>query len=95
MVSDPELIELVEMEIREKLVKYGFEEHSHYQSFRSRLEGDKEAQATSNLWTLLTLDSRTSPPTRQTLPYACRRCFLSKVAVPSSLVVLKPRRQSR
>jgi elongation factor Tu len=47
MVSDPELIELVEMEIREKLVKYGFEEDTPIVrvSALKALEGDKEAQA--------------------------------------------------
>ncbi len=47
MVSDPELIELVEMEIREKLVKYGFEENTPIirVSALKALEGDKEAQA--------------------------------------------------
>ncbi len=46
MVSDPELIELVEMEIREKLVKYGFEEDTPIirVSALKALEGDKEAQ---------------------------------------------------
>jgi len=46
-VSDPELIELVEMEIREKLVKYGFEENTPIirVSALKALEGDKEAQA--------------------------------------------------
>jgi elongation factor Tu len=45
-VSDPELIELVEMEIREKLVKYGFEEDTPIirVSALKALEGDKEAQ---------------------------------------------------
>jgi len=47
MVSDPELIELVEMEIREKLVKYGFEENTPIirVSALKALEGDKAAQA--------------------------------------------------
>ena len=47
MVADPELIELVEMEIREKLVKYGFEEDTPIirVSALKALEGDKEAQA--------------------------------------------------
>jgi elongation factor Tu len=47
MVSDPELIELVEMEIREKLVKYGFEEDTPIirVSALKALEGDKDAQA--------------------------------------------------
>jgi len=46
-VSDPELIELVEMEIREKLVKYGFEEDTPIirVSALKALEGDKDAQA--------------------------------------------------
>jgi elongation factor Tu len=46
-VSDPELIELVEMEIREKLVKYGFEENTPIVrvSALKALEGDAEAQA--------------------------------------------------
>ncbi len=46
-VSDPELIELVEMEIREKLKKYGFEEDTPIVrvSALKALEGDKEAQA--------------------------------------------------
>jgi len=45
-VSDPELIELVEMEIREKLKKYGFEEETPIirVSALKALEGDKEAQ---------------------------------------------------
>ena len=45
-VSDPELIELVEMEIREKLKKYGFEEDTPIirVSALKALEGDKEAQ---------------------------------------------------
>jgi elongation factor Tu len=45
-VSDPELIELVEMEIREKLVKYGFEEDTPIirVSALKALEGDAEAQ---------------------------------------------------
>jgi len=47
MVSDPELIELVEMEIREKLKKYGFEEDTPIirVSALKALEGDKDAQA--------------------------------------------------
>ncbi len=47
MVADPELIELVEMEIREKLVKYGFEENTPIirVSALKALEGDKESQA--------------------------------------------------
>lgn len=47
MVADPELIELVEMEIREKLKKYGFEEDTPIirVSALKALEGDKEAQA--------------------------------------------------
>ena len=46
-VSDPELIELVEMEIREKLKKYGFEEDTPIirVSALKALEGDKDAQA--------------------------------------------------
>ena len=45
-VSDPELIELVEMEIREKLKKYGFDEDTPIVrvSALKALEGDKEAQ---------------------------------------------------
>lgn len=46
MVSDPELLELVEMEIRELLVKHGFEEDTPIVrvSALKALEGDKEAQ---------------------------------------------------
>jgi len=46
-VTDPELIELVEMEIREKLKKYGFEADTPIirVSALKALEGDKEAQA--------------------------------------------------
>ncbi|HOX96279.1 MAG TPA: elongation factor Tu [Candidatus Woesebacteria bacterium] len=46
-VSDPELLELVEMEIREKLKKYHFEEDTPIVrvSALKALEGDKEAQA--------------------------------------------------
>ncbi len=45
-VSDPEIIELVEMEIREKLKKYGFEENTPIVrvSALKALEGDKDAQ---------------------------------------------------
>ena len=45
-VSDPELLELVEMEIREKLKKYHFEEDTPIVrvSALKALEGDKEAQ---------------------------------------------------
>ncbi len=45
-VSDEELLELVEMEIREKLVKYGFEEDTPIVrvSALKALEGDKDAQ---------------------------------------------------
>jgi len=45
-VSDAELLELVEMEIREKLKKYGFEEDTPIirVSALKALEGDKEAQ---------------------------------------------------
>jgi len=47
MVADAELIELVEMEIREKLKKYGFDEETPIIriSALKALEGDKEAQA--------------------------------------------------
>ncbi|HCQ30771.1 TPA: elongation factor Tu [Candidatus Collierbacteria bacterium] len=46
-VSDEELLELVEMEIREKLKKYGFEEDTPIirVSALKALEGDKDAQA--------------------------------------------------
>ena len=46
-VSDPELLELVEMEIKELLVKYHFEEDTPIVrvSALKALEGDKEAQA--------------------------------------------------
>lgn len=46
MVADAELIELVEMEIREKLKKYGFDENTPIVrvSALKALEGDKEAQ---------------------------------------------------
>ncbi len=45
-VTDPEIIELVEMEIREKLKKYGFEENTPIVrvSALKALEGDKDAQ---------------------------------------------------
>ena len=45
-VQDEELLELVEMEIREKLVKYGFEENTPIirVSALKALEGDKDAQ---------------------------------------------------
>ena len=45
-VSDPEIIELVEMEIREKLKKYGFEENTPIVrvSPLKALQGDKDAQ---------------------------------------------------
>jgi len=45
-VSDPELLELVEMEIKELLKKYGFEENTPIVrvSALKALEGDKEAQ---------------------------------------------------
>ncbi len=47
MVEDAELIELVEMEIREKLKKYGFEEDTPIirVSALKALNGDKDAQA--------------------------------------------------
>ncbi len=46
-VTDPELLELVEMEIKELLKKYGFEENTPIirVSALKALEGDKEAQA--------------------------------------------------
>ncbi len=65
-VSDPELIELVEMEIREKLVKYGFEENTPIVrvSALKALEGDKEAQA--QIMTLMdTVDEWIPDPVRE------------------------------
>ncbi len=65
-VSDPELIELVEMEIREKLKKYHFEEDTPIVrvSALKALEGDKEAQA-GILKLMDTVDEWIPTPTRE------------------------------
>lgn len=65
-VSDPELIELVEMEIREKLVKYGFEEDTPIirVSALKALEGDAEAQA-GILKLMEAVDTWIPEPTRE------------------------------
>jgi len=65
-VSDPELLELVEMEIREKLVKYGFEEDTPIirVSALKALEGDAEAQ-TGIMKLMDAVDSWIPSPTRE------------------------------
>ena len=76
-VSDPELLELVEMEIKELLKKYQFEENTPIirVSALKALEGDKEAQA--GIMKLMdTVDEwipHSRPRARQTLPHARRR----------------------